>query len=226
MRIRTLPAVLVTASWSVALVASLLICPACDALRGTSGSAARTKSAMSVDTVRDRALGLKTAMDRADTAFESIAERPAADLRPQFKEFDEAAKQVDERYDELHAEAKAMRDRRDTYMTEWRRQVNSLDTEELRDRAQERNRQVESDFRTVEDRMRNLERQYEPYKTRLHDLRNYLSNDLTQAGAQSVSDQAGDLRSASKRVASAADDLVETLNSLRNELASVTPVNG
>lgn len=192
----------------------------------SSGHKKGNQTAAHIQTAANHIAALPNGIDKTLTALGQLVNQPAADLRPQYKEFvynlavmEDAGKEIVDARIALGQEGKA-------YFAEWDAQLAQMKNEDIRARSQSRKHEVAQQLQAVKKSYAEAEVAYRPFISGLKDVQKYLSVDLTPGGLAAIKDtvtravaDAGPLKTSLARLA---DDF----RALGVAMSSVTPPPG
>jgi hypothetical protein len=145
------------------------------------------RSEKSADSL-DRLEGLLDALDAqlaaVDDALAALATVEPAKLRKTFRRFEQGVNRLEKIAAAAEKESDSFRQRGEKYFDAWGEDLARLEDDTLRVAGTERRRAMQMDFDAVIDAVAALQRDLAPLSSGLSDLRIFLGNDLTRAGAE------------------------------------------
>ncbi len=118
--------------------------------------------------------------------LDTLINRPAPDLKPQYQAYADALKQLNIQADKLHSRANAMEEKKAAWFKSWETQLAQIKDPEIRASSQARIDSSKAQYSQVADAYRAVQQSFGPLRQNLQDVNTALSNDLTQAGVKSV----------------------------------------
>lgn len=120
------------------------------------------------------------------SSLENLVNRPAVDLRPQFKQFTANLDRLElcARRNEKAAEQAAIRNA--VYLVKWDREITNMNYEIVKSRSEARRAEVVDNITAVSRRYAEARNVMQPLLAYLNDIRHALDADLTVAGLNSV----------------------------------------
>ncbi len=144
------------------------------------------QTAAHIQTAANHIAALPNEIDKTLTALGNLVNQPAADLRPQYKEFvynlavmEDAGREIVDARIALGQEGKA-------YFAEWDAQLAQMKNEDIRARSQSRKNEVAQQLQAVKKSYAEAEVVYRPFLSGLKDVQKYLSVDLTPGGLTAI----------------------------------------
>jgi hypothetical protein len=116
----------------------------------------------------------------------------SGDLRPMYNKFADNVRKTEDAAKQARGRAEGMRKNTDAYVAQWQKESGSITDEQLRRMSQDRANSAKGDFDRVRGAATEAKSAYEPYMQGLKDVQQYLANDLTVAGVQSIRPKADD----------------------------------
>jgi chromosome segregation ATPase len=125
-------------------------------------------------------------------SLRKLVDAGGGDLRPLFSKFADNVRKTEDAAKQARSRADGMRKNTDAYVTQWQKESGSITDEQLRQKSQERANAAKADFDSVRSAASETKAAYEPYMQALKDVQQYLANDLTVAGVQTIRPKADD----------------------------------
>jgi hypothetical protein len=161
------------------------------------------------------------------SALEDLVKKPAADLRPQFKQFSKNLDRLEAcaRRNEKAAESTYLKHA--AYFRSWDRQITNMNYEVVRSRSETRRTEVTERFNAVNRRYYEARTTMQPVLAYLNDIRRALGSDLTPAGIEAAKPIVANAADNAKKVQVALAKLTDELSDSGARMASVgTPASG
>ncbi len=161
-------------------------------------------------------------IDNANAALARMAEQPAADLRPAFKEYGRALDDLEHSLNAMHRHAADLSDRRRAYMETWNAQSSEIVSTPLRERSLERRDEVAQLFADARASYEEARDSFMPLLREMRDIQRLLSVDLTANGVQTAQSAVDRILERSPRTREALGDLVEDFRRISRSLEPST----
>ena len=161
-------------------------------------------------------------IDFAVRALDNLVNKPAPDLKPQFKHFSASLDQLVAASARAQKAAQEADKKSGEYFENWDKQTSEIKYEAVRDQSVSRKTQVSNEFNTVNERYRENQAVIEPLISYLQDIRTALSTDLTMGGVQSVKALADNAEQNARKVQGALAQLTDELSSSGERMSSVS----
>jgi hypothetical protein len=155
------------------------------------------------------------------SALDGLVNKPAADLRPQFKQFSANLKRLEESAHRNDKAAEAALQKNAVYLESWDQQLTNMNYEVVRERSETRRTEVAENFNAVSRRYAEARNVMQPLLTYLNDIRRALDSDLTFAGLESIRPVVTNANDNAKKVQAALGRLSDEL---ANSGARMSPV--
>jgi hypothetical protein len=144
------------------------------------------QTAAHIQTAAHHIAALPAAIDKTLASLNDLVNRPAADLRPQYKEYvfnlavvEDAGKEIVDARIELGQQGKA-------YFADWDAQLAQIKNEDIKARSQGRRTEVAQQLQAIKRSYAETELVYRPFIAKLKDVQRYLSVDLTPDGVAAI----------------------------------------
>src|SRR5687767_7539338 len=173
-------------TWPVVLVALAVV--------GCSSNKGPDRTAKAVESFKDTRKHLADASKQVGATNDSLRALSAGggDLRPLFDKYVANVKRTQDMADGARKRADAMRAKTDEYTKQWQKELSAINDAQLRAQSQQRVAAAKAEFDRVRSAAAEVKTAYQPYRQGLNDVQQYLTNDLTTAGVQSVGTKAND----------------------------------
>jgi hypothetical protein len=154
-------------------------------------------------------------------SLDNLVNRPAPDLKPQFKGFSKSVDRLAASARRAEKAAEVANQKSAEYFRDWDKETVAINFEAVRDQSVSRKTQVSNEFNTVNQRYRENQAVIEPLISYLQDIRRALSTDLTRGGLQSVKPLVDNAEQNARKVQTALARLTMDLSTSRTEMSSV-----
>jgi hypothetical protein len=114
------------------------------------------------------------------------------DMRPLFNKYSENVRKTQNMANDARDRSNAMREKTDEYVSEWQTELSKISDESLRAKSQQRAAAAKTEFEKVRSIAQDARAAYDPYMQGLEDIQQYLANDLTAGGIDSIKTKAND----------------------------------
>jgi uncharacterized protein YukE len=166
----------------------ILLASGCTSPSGTEGADRASAAGDSVTRFRDDLTKTDAAIGKAVAALDDISKNIATDARPALNAFAQAVSELDTQAAALGSSIGDMNGKVATYLDAWEKEAGSIVNPDLRLRAMDRRKDVRDSMAKIEAVLKEARPPLLDHRTQLHDVRTYLSNDLTPKGLAVVKD--------------------------------------
>lgn len=161
------------------------------------------------------------AIDGTITTLDDLINKPAPDLKPQFKAFSASVDRLIASAKRAEKAQKAADQKSAEYFRNWDKETASISFEAVRNQSVSRKTLVTNEFNTVNQRYRENQGVVEPLISYVRDIRTALSTDLTPGGLQAVKPLAENAEENARKVQTALAHLNGELAASRTQMSSV-----
>ncbi len=206
-------------------IACLATCTAALVAAGcaSSGYDKGNKTAANVQSTANRIGVLPAQIDKTLATLKDLIEKPQADLRPQFKQFNADLHEVETTARDIAAARRAMGDQSKEFFAAWDKQIATINSEDIRARSQARKDEVNERMQTIKRSYTEAEVAFRPFMTELKDVQRFLAVDLTAGGLAAIKEPVNRATKASIPLKTAITKLGEDFKALGLAMSSVTP---
>jgi hypothetical protein len=155
--------------------------------------------------------------------LDDLVNKPAPDLKPQFKAFSASLDRLEASAQRAEKAAAVANQKSKDYFQNWDKETATINFEAVRDQSVSRKTQVSNEFNTVDQRYRENQAVIKPLISYLQDIHTALSTDLTMGGLQSVKSLVENAEQNARKVQSALSRLTTDLAASRSQMSSVVP---
>jgi hypothetical protein len=120
------------------------------------------------------------------SALDALVNKPAVDLRPQFKQFSSNLNRLEASARRNDKAAEAALKRNVVYLVVWDRELTNMNYEVVRERSEIRKNEVAESFKAVNQRYTEARTVMQPLLVYLNDIRKALDTDLTSNGLDAI----------------------------------------
>ncbi len=173
----------------------------------------------SLTTVREEIADAKPVVAEVTSNLEDIANRPAADLKPQFEAFTASLREAERREQRINRRIETSQNRREAYMERWQEDIDEISSQNLRDRALGRMNDTRDKFDALDAKLDVMQQDYKELLEQFNDLRRFLSSDLTIAGISTIRTDVEEIRELEGQLQDAMDDAITALDELAGDIA-------
>ncbi len=161
------------------------------------------------------------AIDLALGRLDNLVNKPAPDLKPQFKQFSASVDRLIAASERAEKAATAANEKSTDYFRNWDKEMAAINFEAVREQSVSRKTQVSNEFNTVNQRYRENQAVVEPLISYLQDIRTALSTDLTRGGLEAVKPLADNAEQNARKVQGALGRLTADISASRTHISSV-----
>lgn len=162
-------------------------------------------------------------IDSTITALKSLVSDPPADLKPQFRTYQQALKRLEDAAVRTTRTSGEVTRKAEAYLAEWEKVLATISYEYIRERSQARREEVRSSLDTVQRRYQEAQAAVDPLINYLRDIRVALASDLTPGGIAAIRNIATNAEDNAKKVQTALGNLDADLQTLSQRLSSQGP---
>jgi uncharacterized protein YukE len=166
----------------------ILVAVGCGTPSGTEGADRASAAGDSVSRFKDELARTDASIGKAVAALDDISRNIATDARPALNAFAQAVSELDTQAAALGSAIGDMNSKMAAYLDAWEKEAGSIVNPELRLRAMDRRKDVRESMAKIEAVLKEARPPLLDHRTQLHDVRTYLSNDLTPKGLAVVKD--------------------------------------
>lgn len=189
----------------------------------SSGRDKGNQTAAHIQTAANHIAALPNEIDQTLTSLSNLVHQPAADLRPQYKEFvfnlavvEDAGMEIVDARIQLGEQGKA-------YFAEWDAQLAQIQNEDIQARSQSRKNEVAQKLQAIKRSYAEAEVAYRPFMSGLKDVQKYLSVDLTPDGVAAIKGTVAKAISDAGPLNASLAKLANDFKALGLAMSSVTP---
>jgi hypothetical protein len=161
------------------------------------------------------------ALDTTMAALNEMMNKPAADLKPQFRWFSTSLDRLIDSADRTESSAKVMRKKNAQYLEAWDKQLASMNYEYVRKNSEARRTEVTGQLDTLNQRYQESGEVVRPLIAYLIDIRKALSADLTPGGLAAVKNVASNAEENAGKVKLVLAQLVSDLSASGAKMSTV-----
>lgn len=143
-------------------------------------------AAEALTTAKAEASAVQIQMNKTVDSLATLVNKPAPDLKPQYKAYCDNVDLLEEQAASLHSKANSMEEKKAAWLTQWETNRAQIKDPSIRAASQARADEAKAQFTKVGDAYRTLQKSFGTVRQNLQDVKNVLSNDLTQGGVKSL----------------------------------------
>lgn len=210
---------------STPVTTCLAACAAALLLAGcaSSGYQKGEKTAQNIQTAANRISALPALVDKTLASLDDLVNKPAADLRPQFKQFSANLAEVESAGKEVGAARRSMGEKSKEFFAEWDKQLAQINNEDIKARSEARKKEVTEKLEAIKRSYTEAETAFRPFVSELKDVQKYLSVDLTTGGVAAIKETVAKANQQAVTLKASATKLAEDFKALGVAMSSVTP---
>jgi hypothetical protein len=181
------------------------------------------RSAKAVESFKDTRKHLANASKQVGATNDSLRKLTTAsggDLRSMYNKFVDNVKETQDMAEGARKRAENMRANSERYTAQWQKEMSTISDAELRRMSEQRAAAARTEFDRVRSAAAEVKAAYAPYRQGLQDVQQYLANDLTAAGVQSIGSKADDTIRKGEALQQRISDLQRELDSLASKWSS------
>lgn len=199
--------------------AALLLAAGC----ASKGYDKGNQTAQNIQTTANRIAALPAQIDKTLASLNDLVNKPQADLRPQFKQFNANVSEVEAAAKEIAAARRKMGEKSKEFFAEWDKQLAQINNEDIKARSEARKKDVADKMEAIKKSYTEAEVAFRPFMGELMDVRKYLSVDLTPGGVAAIKDTVAKANVDAAKLGEKITQLAEQFKSLGLAMSSVTP---
>lgn len=165
----------------------------------------------SMERVHENTETLSSNLNNVETSLSALTRRAQPDLKETFKEFANHVNALESTLEKLENNTELLDKRTNDYFKNWETKSTNYQNPELMEVSSERREILKDTYEEVDEFYLELRRQIQPYLTNVKEIRDYLGNDLSSAGIESV-------KSLSDEVIRQTDDILDIVDDLKDSL--------
>jgi outer membrane murein-binding lipoprotein Lpp len=181
------------------------------------------KTAANIQAAADQIGSLPGLIDKTVASLNDIVQKPAADLRPQYKSFTENLTAVESTAKSVADTRRAMGEKDKEFFAKWDEQLAQIKNEDIKARSQSRKDEVKKNLLAIKRSYTEAEMAFKPFMSDLKDVQKYLSVDLTPGGVASIKDTVGRVTQSAPPLKTCIGKLADDFKTLGVSMSSVTP---
>jgi chromosome segregation ATPase len=143
-------------------------------------------AAEALTTAKAEASAAQIQMNKTVDSLSNLVNKPAPDLKPQYKAYSDNVNLLEEQAASLHSKANTMEEKKTAWLTQWETNRAQIKDPSIRAASQARADEAKAQFGKVGDAYRNLQKSFGTVRQNLQDVNTVLSNDLSQGGVKSL----------------------------------------
>jgi hypothetical protein len=198
--------------------AALLLAAGC----ASKGYERGNRTAQDVQNAANRIAALPVQIDRTMASLDDLINKPQADLRPQFRQFNAHLNEVESTAREIATARRSMGERSKEFFAEWDAQLALINNEDIRARSQARKTEVTQNMDDIKRNYAEAETAFRPFLTELQDVRKFLSLDLTPGGLAAIKPSVTKAKANAAQLTASITQLTEEFRALGLAMSSVT----
>jgi hypothetical protein len=199
--------------------AALLLAAGC----ATKGYERGNRAAQDVQTAANRIAALPLQIERTTASLDDLINKPQADLRPQFRQFNANLNEVESTARDIATARRAMGERSKEFFAAWDAQLAEINNEDIRARSQARKTEVTQRMDGIKRDYAVAEAAFRPFLSELQDVRKFLSLDLTPGGLAAIKPTVTKANANAAQLTATITQLTEEFRALGLAMSSVTP---
>jgi hypothetical protein len=208
-----------TAICLAACTTALLLGAGC----ASSGYDKGNKTAQDIQTTANRIAGLPAQIDKTLASLDELVNKPQADLRPQFKQFNANLNDVESAAKDISAARHSMGEKSKEFFAAWDAQLAQINNEDIKAQSQARRTDVTKRLDSIKRSYTVAADAFRPFLSELQDVRKYLSVDLTPGGLAAIKPTVTKAKVDAVQLTSNITQVAEEFKALGMAMSSVTP---
>jgi hypothetical protein len=181
------------------------------------------KTAQNIQTAANRIAALPALVDKTLASLDAMVNKPAADLRPQFKQFNADLAEVESAAKEVGAARRSMGEKGKEFFAAWDAQLAQINNEDIKARSEARKKEVSDRMEAIKRSYTEAEMAFRPFFNNLKDVQKYLSVDLTTGGVAAIKDTVAKANQDAVKLKASAVKLADDFKALGVAMSAVTP---
>jgi len=202
-----------------ACAATLMLAAGC----ASSGYDKGEKTAQNIQTTATRIAALPAVVDKTLASLDALVNKPQADLRPQFKQYNADLAELESTAKEIGAARRSMGEKGKEFFAAWDAQLAQINNEDIKARSEARKKEVTDKMEAIKRSYAEAETAFRPYMNDLKDIQKYLSVDLTAGGVAAIKDTVAKANKSAIPLKASANKLAEDFKALGVAMSAVTP---
>lgn len=169
--------------------------------------------------VHEKVLNTSTEVDEVETTLSEVIRNGHPDIQRAFKAFSEDVNQLDKLVNQLYSNSNDLKKSSGAYLSSWQGDEKNYDSARLQEISEERHSELESAFDEIQNARTDSEQEIRSFVASVKDIRNFLENDLTSAGVESVTDLARDVLQQSDEIKDQLTEIEYAVEDALSEMA-------
>ena len=209
-------------------ITSLLTAGAVLALVGCAspGYEKGAKAAANIQEAANLIGALPGRIDQTLTALNDLVQKPAADLRPQFKTFASQLADLESSAKDISTARSNMGAQGKEFFAKWDEQLATIQNEDIKARSQSRKDEVAAKLAAIKLSYSEAAGAFKPFLADLKDVQKFLAIDLTAGGVASMKDTAAKASRDAGPLKDSLSKVAADFKSLGLAMSAVTPAPG
>jgi hypothetical protein len=199
--------------------ATLMLAAGC----ASSGYDKGEKTAQNIQTTANHIAALPAIVDKTLASLDALVNKPQADLRPQFKQYNADLAELESTAKEIGAARRSMGEKGKEFFAAWDAQLAQINNEDIKARSEARKKEVTEKMDAIKRSYTEAETAFRPYMNDLKDIQKYLSVDLTAGGVAAIKDTVAKANKNAIPLKASALKLAEDFRALGVAMSAVTP---
>ncbi len=199
--------------------ATLLLAAGC----ASSGYDKGNKTAQDIQGTANRIAALPAQIDKTLASLDDLVNKPQADLRPQYKQFNAHLSEVASAAKDIAAARRSMGEKSKEFFAAWDAQLAKINNEDIKARSQARKDEFAQKMEAIKRSYTEAEVAFRPFMGELQDVQKYLSVDLTAGGLAAIKGTVSKAKTDSVPLTTSITQLAEQFKALGLAMSSVTP---
>jgi hypothetical protein len=170
------------------------------------------KIAAGLEDLHSEGVSLKGQIEKTVGALKDLMSKPQAEYSTQFERFSHELGILEAKVEQAVQQRTATETVVEEQFLNWDENLKQLKDEELRARAADRRAATEATYSKIQQKMAELRKVWAPFISDLTDTRQYLKDDLSQVGLQTITPTVKRIYERKPIVINRLDAVLETLN--------------
>ncbi len=163
--------------------------------------------------------GTTTTLNELETALDEVIRSGQTDVKTAFTEYSERVDNLESKVKEMEEHASGLNESTADYLENWEKEQNAIESERLQDISKERRNELSMAFSEIEHTSDFAIQNLQTFVKKNKELRDFLGNDLTATGVNSVTPLARELLQDCNQNRDQLNDMEEALSDAIAEMA-------
>lgn len=173
----------------------------------------------SMEKVHENVLTVKNELNEIETSLSEVIRTGHPDVQGAYTTFSKNVNELENSVDQLIKNSDMLKENSDNYLQSWQGEDDEYENSRLQEISEERRSELRVAFDEIQNSRSDTEQDLKSFVKDVKDIRNFLDNDLTAAGVESVTDLARDVLNESDELQDQLNEMEYALEDAMSEMA-------